>query len=521
MKVTIATLAWSYKNYIRKCIESVLNQTFKDIEFFILDNGSTDGTKEIIEEYAAKDSRIRVYRREENLLNDSMWLDFPTEQGTGKYFMNIDCDDWLEPDCVERLVRIAEAGDFDIVATGRHIHVEATGNVTKHSPECKLIAERKQFAEYYPYYHQYFRTAWGKLIKMDIVRSMTHDERKLALSYGGDTMIVFKWMRKAKKFYLDDSALYHYNVHKGTATNTFNSDKIYCNAVLYNDAADFLSGFGEISPQNRDFLYVVYSNGITDVSNPLFEAKMTPEEKVKAYNEILCSSVTKEAYKNCAAEEVTKSRKKLLSEMIYFTAQLTAPLKEYEEIFAYYLPVCGKMISNKTAGLFFKEKALAETVLKDDGDLAAEQLADLAASGKYTNQYNIIEMLSTLSQNHPLLSNINDRYFFKNYSGVYLTLWKGSYEQALDDMTEILLNGDLSNETLIQLYLTVAALLERINEFVFGKIKLAAFYQTKRRYNECKAVLDDLADMGVEDNEDIAQIKADREYARFAADPAR
>lgn len=517
MKVTIITVAWNYKDYIAKCIESVLNQTFTDIEYFILDNGSTDGTKEIIEKYAAQDSRIRVYRREENLLNDSMWIDFPTEQGTGKYFMDLDCDDWIDPDCIERLVRIAEAGDFDITVTGSYLHNIITSTVTKRDIPQRMCVDRKHFAEYYPNYHFFFRCIWGKLIKMDIIRALTEAEKLADMTYGGDTLNMFIWLRKAKNFCIDNSAMYHYIKHKSSASTTFNSDNVYCNTVLYNDAVNFLSEFGEITTKNREFLYRVYANGISDVSDPLFKAEMSTEEKLKAYYEILCAPVTKEAYKNSDSDDVTRSRSKLLTETIYFTAQLNAPLKEYEEIFSYYLPICGRMISHKTAGLFLKEKPLTEAVLNDNGALTAELLIKLAASVQYAKQNNIIEMLSALSQNKPLLSNIDDAEFLSKYGSVYLQVWNGNYDQALDFMTDILLNGDLTNETFIQLYLSISAVLERIDEFVFGKIKLAGFYCSAHRYAECKAVLDDLADMGVEDNEDIANIKADPGYAKFTA----
>lgn len=515
MKVTIITVAWNYKKYIAKCIESVLNQTFTDIEYFILDNGSTDGTKEIIESYAEKDDRIRVYRREENILNDSMWIDFPLEYGTGKYFMNLDCDDWIDPDCIERLVRIAEAGDFDITVTGFYYYDEFTSTVTERCAPERLCVERKQFAEYYRYYHAFFRTVWGKIIKTDIVRATTHAERTSDMTYGGDTLNMFIWLRKAKSLCIDNSAMYHYIKHKSSASTTYDSDKVYCNVVLYNDAVDFLSGFGPISSENRDFLYKVYANGISDVSNPLFKSDMNTVDKLRAYYEILCAPITKEAFKLSDSDEVKRSRSKLLTETIYFTARLDAPLKEYEEIFSYYLPICGRTISYKTAGLFLKEKALTDAVLADNGVLAAEILIKLAASGKYAKQYDIIGMLGALSQNKPLLCNIDDVDFFRKYGGVYLSVWSGKYDETLDEMTDVLLNGECSNETFFQLYLSIAAVLERVDEFVFGKIKLAEFYCSKRRYDECRAVLDDLADMGVDDNEDISHIKENPEYARF------
>ena len=61
MKISVLTASYNYENYISETIESVLNQTYKDFEYIIFDDGSTDKSLEIIEKYAQKDSRIKIY----------------------------------------------------------------------------------------------------------------------------------------------------------------------------------------------------------------------------------------------------------------------------------------------------------------------------------------------------------------------------------------------------------------------------------------------------------------------------
>ena len=71
--VTIYTLVYNTKPFLTRCVESVLNQTFTEFEYILIDNGSTDGCKELLEEYAAHDGRIRLIRFEENR-NLPLWL---------------------------------------------------------------------------------------------------------------------------------------------------------------------------------------------------------------------------------------------------------------------------------------------------------------------------------------------------------------------------------------------------------------------------------------------------------------
>ena len=66
--ITIYTQVYNAKPYIRQCVESVLHQTYPHFEYYLADNGSTDGCKEILEEYAASDSRIKLFRNEKNVI---------------------------------------------------------------------------------------------------------------------------------------------------------------------------------------------------------------------------------------------------------------------------------------------------------------------------------------------------------------------------------------------------------------------------------------------------------------------
>jgi len=108
--VSVVTPAYNEERYIEECIESVLSQTYPHWEHTIVDNCSTDGTLRIARRYAERDPRVRV------VTNDSFVpvvanynIAFRQVSGESKYCKLVAADDWIYPDCLEKMVRLAEA----------------------------------------------------------------------------------------------------------------------------------------------------------------------------------------------------------------------------------------------------------------------------------------------------------------------------------------------------------------------------------------------------------------------------
>ena len=99
--ISIIMLTYNREQLVRRAIESILHQTFRDFEFIIVDNGSTDESGMITDEYAAKDSRIRVIHRERG--NIGSGRNAGLDAATGEYIAFIDDDDWCELDFLEFL----------------------------------------------------------------------------------------------------------------------------------------------------------------------------------------------------------------------------------------------------------------------------------------------------------------------------------------------------------------------------------------------------------------------------------
>lgn len=117
MKISIVMTAYNMEQYIEEAMMSCLNQTYKDIELVVVEDCSTDNTLAIIEEIAAKDSRVKIIKHETNM-GAGMGRRDGINAATGDYFITVDADDWLDEDFIKALVVRAEKTGADIVSGG-------------------------------------------------------------------------------------------------------------------------------------------------------------------------------------------------------------------------------------------------------------------------------------------------------------------------------------------------------------------------------------------------------------------
>lgn len=115
MKISVVTTMYNIENYIKECLDSLCNQTYKNLEIILVNDCSTDRTMEIVNEY--EDDRIVVINHEENM-GAGQARKTGIEAATGDYIITIDGDDWVSDDFIEILVNKAIETNSDIVSGG-------------------------------------------------------------------------------------------------------------------------------------------------------------------------------------------------------------------------------------------------------------------------------------------------------------------------------------------------------------------------------------------------------------------
>ncbi|MBR6099173.1 glycosyltransferase family 2 protein [bacterium] len=115
IKISIIIPVYNVEKYLRQCLESVINQTYTNIEIICINDCSTDSSLEILNEYAQKDNRIKIINNETNLTVGPS-RNLGVEQATGEYIHYLDADDWMDTDCIEKLADIISKNpDTDMI----------------------------------------------------------------------------------------------------------------------------------------------------------------------------------------------------------------------------------------------------------------------------------------------------------------------------------------------------------------------------------------------------------------------
>nr|WP_129733119.1 glycosyltransferase [Parabacteroides goldsteinii] len=114
--VSVIIPVYNVEKYLPACLDSVCNQTLRELEIIVVDDGSTDRSGCIADEFARKDCRIRVVHKRNG--NPGATRNVGLELVNGEYIGFVDSDDWIDPDMYERLYRAAEATQADLVVTG-------------------------------------------------------------------------------------------------------------------------------------------------------------------------------------------------------------------------------------------------------------------------------------------------------------------------------------------------------------------------------------------------------------------
>lgn len=114
--ISVIVPVFKVEKFLSKCIESILNQTYTDIEVILVDDGSPDKCGEICDLYAQRDKRVKVIHKENG--GQASARNAGLEIATGDYISFIDSDDWIDKDMYEELLRVAKSTDADIVGGG-------------------------------------------------------------------------------------------------------------------------------------------------------------------------------------------------------------------------------------------------------------------------------------------------------------------------------------------------------------------------------------------------------------------
>ena len=158
-QISVIVPVYKAENYLNRCMDSLLAQTFKDFEILLIDDGSPDKSGEMCDEYARRDSRVRVFHKENGGVSSARQMGMDNAQG--EYTIHADPDDWVEPDMLEELYNKAKETDADMVICDFFFEYKLGGVICKQAPRC-CTAEAIQEELFRQQLHG---ACWNKLIR--------------------------------------------------------------------------------------------------------------------------------------------------------------------------------------------------------------------------------------------------------------------------------------------------------------------------------------------------------------------
>ena len=265
-KITVIVPVYNVENYLEKCLDSLINQTYKNLEIIVINDGSTDNSGEICQEYAQKDNRIVYIEKENGGLSDAR--NAGLDRMTGSYVTFVDSDDWVELDYVEIFYKKIIEYQADISVGNYYsynedeetyyFHIYGNSYYEKVYDNISIFEnlyesqEMKSFA---------LISAWGKLYKAKLFDYLRFDKGKL----GEDGYFNQKMYLSVNKVVYLNKGLYAYRQRSGSITNTWTEKWMHALVDAMSERITLLANMGYPLEKHlavyRQMLEVSLANG--------------------------------------------------------------------------------------------------------------------------------------------------------------------------------------------------------------------------------------------------------------------
>lgn len=225
--ISIIIPVYNVEKYLDKCVESVVNQTYRNLEIILVDDGSPDNCPKMCDEWAANDSRIKVIHLENtgvaNARNTALRM------AAGDYVGFVDGDDYVEPDMYQQLVELAMKYNSDITFCSYQINDEDRGEAGCSEIPKDAVMKNVLMGEYE------YGVLWNKLYKSSVVKDLEMPPLKCS----EDLPYNYFAMKNADKFVKTELKLYHYYQNEASTMHSSFSrskyDAVKARKIMIND----------------------------------------------------------------------------------------------------------------------------------------------------------------------------------------------------------------------------------------------------------------------------------------------
>lgn len=209
--ISIIIPVYNANSNLKKCLNSIVNQTYKNLEIILVDDGSLDNSFDICNRYAKFDKRIKLYGKENTGVSDTR--NFGIDKSTGNYIMFVDSDDWIDEDMCEYLMYLNKKYDAEIATCKYYINDVYLYNK---NDEIKVVEGIEIITDYFNK-SDIMTCVWNKLYRRELVIN----NKFISFNNNGeDVIFTCKILSKCKKIVCSNLSKYHYNTNNISITRS-------------------------------------------------------------------------------------------------------------------------------------------------------------------------------------------------------------------------------------------------------------------------------------------------------------
>lgn len=233
-QISILIPIYNVEKYLAQCLDSVCKQTLKDIEIICINDGSTDGSLDIIKQYQAKDKRIKLINKKNTGYGDSMNQGLKTVRG--KYIGIVEPDDWIERNALQDLFDLAESTAAEVIKCNFYLEKDGTSTKTKNiTPQDALAIAN----EVYEHLFALPPAIWAALYRREFITKNHIEFLPTSGAAFQDLGFNFKTLALAQHIVLTTEAYLHYRMDNSDSSSN-NPEKVKCVVAEYASIEAFL-----------------------------------------------------------------------------------------------------------------------------------------------------------------------------------------------------------------------------------------------------------------------------------------
>ena len=243
-KVSVVVPVYKTERYLAQCVDSILKQTFRNLELILVDDGSPDNSGKLCDEYELSDERVKVIHQKNS--GQTIARQNGVMLATGEYILLFDSDDWLELDAVEVMVNAAYKEKADIVTFNGYFNYTNHQSAVRQPTKSGIFDKSGLMKDIYPkmvysgrfFYFGIYASMWNKLFRRELVTPNLMATNPY-VRIGEDGITTFASFLDANKVcVLGDAFLYHYRDNQASITRSYCKDQFKSALLLISSLKD-------------------------------------------------------------------------------------------------------------------------------------------------------------------------------------------------------------------------------------------------------------------------------------------